>query len=217
MGRPGMKISELLYPSRCFACGEISGELKDCLCPACDIKLAKSSGMPYIKKGEYFIVSVSPFLYRGSICSSLKKFKFAGKYSYAGGYAAHMKKALDIYGTDFDLITWIPVSFARKYKRGYDQCELIAHELAALYGKKEIKTLAKIRNNKTQSSLETSKRKTNVMGVYRLKRRAADIVKDARILLVDDIITTGSTMSEASRILLLGGAENVTAVTAAKA
>lgn len=106
------------------------------------------------------------------------------------------------------MLTWIPVSAKRKASRGYDQVELIARAVGRELGMKPIPLLKKVRDNPPQSSLtDDSMRKRNVSDVYQF-RGGADI-SGKRILLLDDILTTGATAEEAARILLCAGAEEV--------
>ena len=97
--------------------------------------------------------------------------------------------------TDFDILTWVPVSPLRRFKRGYDQVELLANEVGRELGIEPVRTLHKFRNNRPQSGISgTAQRRANVLGVYRAVNR--DAIRDKRILLLDDIITTGATAGE---------------------
>ena len=105
-------------------------------------------------------------------------------------------------------MTWVPVSTLRKLRRGYDQSALLAKALGKELGTEPVSTLKKIRNNKTQSSLrDSAHRRANVLGAYRVIN--ADAVRGKRILLVDDVFTTGATAGECARMLLTAGAKEV--------
>ena len=107
-----------------------------------------------------------------------------------------------------DLVTWVPIGPKRKRKRGYDQCELLAQAVGKELELPVHKLLHKAKDNKVQSSLtDASQRRANVLGVYSLCDR--DWIQDRNILLLDDIITTGATVSEAARMLREAGAKKV--------
>jgi ComF family protein len=109
---------------------------------------------------------------------------------------------------DFDLLTWIPISAQRLRKRGYDQVELLAQKVARELNRPLVPTLKKIRHNQPQSGIVgAAERRANVLGAYSILDGAD--VAGKRILLLDDILTTGATASECSRVLLTAGAAEV--------
>ena len=109
---------------------------------------------------------------------------------------------------EYDFITWVPLSRKRLRKRGYDQTRLIAEKIAVSLKVPLIPTLEKVRETKVQSTLTTvEERRGNISGSYAVT--VSQQLAGKRILLVDDILTTGATLSECARVLLLGGAESV--------
>jgi ComF family protein len=114
----------------------------------------------------------------------------------------------------YDLIAWVPVSRLRKLKRGYDQVELIANALCNELQIMPEVCLKKIRHNPPQSSIPSAaQRRANVLGVYKVP--APELVAGKRILLLDDIITTGATISECAKTLMAAGAKEVYGVAVA--
>src|SRR5699024_3264493 len=101
------------------------------------------------------------------------------------------------------VITWIPVSLQRKKQRGYDQSELLARRMGKVWKRPASPLLLKKKDNKTQHELSKKERLLNVKGVY----EAQGEITGKRILLVDDILTTGSTMQEAASVLWKNGAD----------
>ena len=117
---------------------------------------------------------------------------------------------------EFDILTWIPISSARKFRRGYDQTQVFAQVAAKELGRELTPTLKKIRNTKPQSTAGSAdKRRANILGAYRVIDPS--LVKDKRILLMDDILTTGVTASECAKMLLIAGAKEVNLATLAVA
>lgn len=126
-----------------------------------------------------------------------------------------MAKCIDENEISCDIITWVPLSRKRLRKRGYDQARLLAEELSRISGVGCCRLLQKTRNNPAQSGTGSAeKRRANVSGVYRAADE--DQVKGKSILLVDDIVTTGATLSECARVLISAGAREVKAVTVAR-
>ena len=108
----------------------------------------------------------------------------------------------------FDLVAWVPVSRKRRRERGYDQAQLLAEQVADLLQMPVCHCLKKVRDNPPQSGVETpEERRKNVRGRY--MPLDPEQFENKRILLVDDVITTGETMEECSRVLCTAGAEQV--------
>jgi ComF family protein len=166
--------------------------------------------------GEFFDRCLSPFFYADLVRDSFHRYKFDGYRWYAPAYGRWMSDCLrDYLNEPVDLVTWAPLSRRRRHQRGYDQARLLAHEVAVSLGMEETQLLEKAVDTPAQSGLEgAAKRRANVLGVYALKPGADPAGK--RILLVDDIVTTGSTLSECARVLKTAGAERVVCVTLAR-
>ena len=117
---------------------------------------------------------------------------------------------------DFDVLTWVPISARRQWQRGYDQGEQLALAVGKELGVSPVKCLKKHRNNRPQAELgDASQRRANVLGVYRCIR--PELVRGKRVLLLDDVITTGATAGECARVLLTAGAKAVLCATVAAA
>ena len=115
---------------------------------------------------------------------------------------------------DADLITWVPLSRKRLRKRGYDQAKLIAEAVSVRLGVPCVPVLRKLRNIRAQSSLQDAvQRQRNIRNVYSVSE--PEKIRGKRILLIDDIVTTGATLSECARTLREAGAAEVIAAAAA--
>ena len=197
----------LLFPNKCILCGKILERSETDLCHACRVD---SPECPVRNQKRTFLDSwVAIWYYKGYIRSSILRFKFGRAKHYAHGYGRilAMKLAAE-YPEGFDVLTWIPISFIRKFLRGYDQVELLAKAVGRELNMKPQRTLRKIRHNRPQAGIHGSaERRANVLGVYRMEKNAD--VRDKRILLLDDVMTTGATAGEAARILLTAGAKEV--------
>ena len=201
-----MTLLDLLYPPRCLLCGEFLTEPGP-LCEAC----RKSAPIyPNRKRKSQFLDSITAvWYYKENVRASLLRFKFENAPNLAWGYGPFLGRAIREHQPQgFDLLTWVPTAPGRKFRRGYDQAELLAKAVGKELSMKPVKLLKKVRNNPAQSGIsDGALRKANVLGAYRLRSRVSPAGK--RILLIDDILTTGATAGECARILRLGGAEQV--------
>ena len=199
-------LAELLFPGKCVFCERVLPRGEREVCPAC------RKSLPYRRAGEKttgFVAWVaSPLYYEGKVKDSLHRYKFGGRAHYAGSYAALMAETLAERRDDYDLISHVPLHPARRRQRGYDQAEELARELS---GRRDVEwrpLLKKLRNAPPQSRTgDATARRANISGCYGLLEGAA--AEGRRVLLVDDIFTTGATMSECARILKMHGAAEV--------
>ena len=203
---------QLLYPPKCVICRRILPRQETDVCHHC--REAMTTWFAPERNGEFFKVCIPTFFYEGVLRESLLRYKFQSMRNYAGAYGRMMAMTLQRKNmTQFDLVTWVPVSKKRRRSRGYDQAQLLAQALARELDLPAGCALRKIRDNPPQSSLSgAAQRKGNVIGMY----EPTDLcVKGLRVLLVDDVITTGATLSECSRVLQTAGAKEVICTTLA--
>lgn len=207
------KAADLFFVPKCAFCGKIIGE--GGICGDCERALPYLSGK--VRGGEFYSACAAALRYEGIVRTSLHRFKFAGKRSYSAEYARLTAEAVrrELEGR-YDIVTWVPVSARRLRKRGYDQAHLIAAFTAKRLGVRCVRLLRKTRDNAVQSRINgREKRIANVLGVYRAVNKRA--FRDRRVLVIDDIITTGATLSECARTLLMAGAEDVVCAAVASA
>lgn len=209
-------ILDLFFPPKCIFCGKFLKKDSDCLCPACAEALPFTKGAEVSHKGDFYDVCVSPLIYKGDVRKSILRFKFKGAAAYAECYGRLLADCIkENLAGKFNMITWVPLSTKRARDRGYDQAMLLALSAALELDDVAVETLAKNTNIQAQSSItDREMRRANVSGVYELKDR--ELIEGKRILLIDDIVTTGSTLSECARTLLMGGAESVVCATLAR-
>lgn len=205
-------ITHLLFPDKCLLCGKLLDRSETHLCHSCreDVPeaLRLKQRIPFLS-GAFAL-----WYYEDNVRSSLIRFKFHHRRSYALKYGAILAEKLPDIREKYDLIAWVPVSRWRKLKRGYDQVELIADALCKELQVPPTACLKKIRHNPPQSSIASAaQRRANVLGVYKVPN--PDAVLGKRILLLDDIITTGATISECAKTLMAAGAKEVYGVAVA--
>ena len=200
-------LMHLLFPPKCILCGKLlKGEEQD-LCRDCR---ADSPEYPLRKEKFQFLDSFTAvWYYEGNVRRSLLRYKFYNSRNYAAGYGRLLAmKLLEAHPEGFDCLTWVPVSPLRKLQRGYDQVELLAKAVGRELGMEPVPLVKKVRHNRPQSGISgAAKRRSNVLGAYREINRQQ--IAGKRILLLDDILTTGATAGEAGRVLLTAGAKEI--------
>lgn len=199
-------LARLLFPNRCVLCGKILEKEMD-LCRNCRIHAPEC---PVSSEKRNFLDSwLALWYYEDMVPRSLILYKFYRRRNKVKSYGRLLAmKIRENYPEGLDVLAWIPVSTVRKLRRGYDQVELLANVVGQELGMKPARLLKKIRNNPPQSSVkEESARRANVLGVYRVTDPKQ--VQGKRVLLLDDIITTGATAAEAARMLHMANAEQV--------
>jgi ComF family protein len=165
---------------------------------------------PNRKKHTQFLDSfVAVWYYEGNVRKSILRYKFYHARQYAPAYGRFLaKKIAEVYPEGFDCLSWVPVSPLRKLTRGYDQSALLAKAVGTELGMVPVPLLKKIRHNRPQSGIaKEAKRRANVLGAYRITDPKKVVGK--RILLLDDVLTTGSTAGECARMLKTAGAKEV--------
>ncbi len=198
------RFLDLLYPRKCVFCRKLLTKEEQGWCRKCE------KTIPYHDEkvnGDYFAFCAAPLDYKDDVREAIHRFKFSGLDCYAATFAPLLAESLSYHGVQADVLTWVPISRVRRRERGYDQSQTLCRELSKMTGIPMVQLLEKTVDNKTQSSLTQSERKANVLGVYGILNPEALMGK--RVLLVDDVITTGATLSECSRVLLTAGAAEV--------
>ena len=200
------RIFTLLFPPKCILCRKVldTGEVD--LCPQCR---SDTEEHPDGKLKLSFIDSWSAlWYYEDNVRGSLLRYKFFGHRHLAAGYGRLLAIALQQELEDYDFLTWVPISALRKLRRGYDQVELVVWAIGKEAQLLPISTLKKIRHTRPQSKLKTvERRRANVLGAFAVKE--PESIRGKKVLLLDDIVTTGATAGECARMLKLAGAKKV--------
>ena len=200
-------IENLLFPEKCILCKKVleNGEIDLCKQCRCDNPAYKSrSSSP-----QFLDSFTAVWYYEEKVRSSLLRYKFGRCRNYAQSYGRLLAmELLKAYPDGFDFLTWVPVSRLRKLRRGFDQVELLAFAVGRGLDLEPRPLLKKIRHNRPQSGLRTpAHRRANVLGAYKVL--TPKVISGKRIMLLDDIMTTGATVSECARMLKTAGAKEV--------
>ena len=210
MSRPLGALLDLLFPPRCVFCRRLLHRGEEGICPRCQQELPWALGAEAEQTGEFFSLCASPLWYQDQVRASFHRYKFKGVRGYSRTYGRLVAQCVqDHLAGRYDLITWVPLSRARLRQRGYDQAMLLASAAALALDDVAAETLCKVRDTEAQSGRgkNDASRRANVLSAYQVTDPA--LVEGRRVLLIDDIVTTGSTLSECARVLRTAGATDV--------
>ena len=208
-------ILNLLFPPKCVFCSKVLIKADDGWCDNC------TEALPYAynhgrQDGEIFDFCISALYYTGVVRRSILRYKFGGTPHYADVYSRLLADTIrNCPDANYDIISWVPLSKKRERKRGYDQAMLLAMATALQLEEIAVETLEKALDMQAQSELgDKTERSENISGAYTIID--PELVAGKRILLIDDVVTTCSTLDECAKVLLAAGASGVICATLAR-
>ena len=198
---------QLIFPRKCVFCKTLLSQDETDFCHSCRENTERFTKS---KKSIPFVAHwTGLWYYKDNVKKSIQRFKFSRKRHYAEAYGKLL--ALKLSGAlaeEADILSWIPVSFSRKLKRGYDQSELLCRVVGRELGIPVTPVLRKIRHTPPQSGFrDAAQRRANILGAYKVRNPKA--LASKRILLLDDVVTTGATASECAKTLTFAGVDKV--------
>lgn len=201
---------ETLFPyiPRCVVCGT-EKDVSAYLCPAC------AAEMDALRMGQTHAAvldAYAAYRYSGAAVSIVQSYKYGGSRWLSAFMAQAMLRASADAHLQFDCICHVPLHSKKKRKRGFDQAALLAKRIAGLTGKPCLTAIKRVRNTPSQTKLNATERNANMRGAF----EAVQAVQ-GRVLLIDDVLTTGATVAECADILQTAGARSVTVLTFARA
>ncbi len=208
-------VLNFLFPPACSVCGKID---KNWLCAKCQkrVERLEKSCVVEIENRKYEKLWYL-FQYESLVRKLILRYKFSNK-AYLNHFFANRivenERNCEIL-KEYDMIIPVPMHKKKMQKRGYNQTELVANELEKSLGipmRKDI--LSKVVNTTTQSKLGGKARQTNIQHAFFIKNDYE--VEDKKIILLDDIYTTGATSEECSRVLKEAGAKEILVLVLAK-
>ena len=198
----------LLFPPRCVLCGR-EGDL---ICEPCRRSFPPRLDQDAIPKLTGIRAARAVWPYEGNIREVVRRYKYNGLRSLAPVLALEMAHVLREWGPAINLIVHVPVHPARLRERGFDQSELLARELSRMTELDAVPALVRLRETGVQArAMSAVERTSNVRGAFHVPNPAQ--VHRTNVLLIDDVLTTGATLTEAARALRHAGARNVYALT----
>lgn len=222
-------LLDLIYPPRCIFCTTIIPiQQEKGICNKCKKSLPFIEGKACQKCGKpiqdlkgrticFDCVKTSPiyergwsvFIYEGMVKETIYRFKYGGHREYAK-YLGHLmtKRIKSEELLEVDLIIPIPIHINRKRKRGYNQAEELAKVVSKELGiPMDTSIITRIKDTKPQSGLSIVQRQNNIKKAFQIKDKIN--LEQMKILLVDDIYTTGTTINYCSTLLKKRGAKEI--------
>ncbi len=199
-------LLDIVFPPRCEVCRRMGAEA---LCESCEKKIT-------FLRPTAFIHSVG--IYESALKSAILRFKFKKRANLAEPLGILLVKYINhnLDMNDVDFIVPVPLHERRLRERGFNQSELLAHVITKYYDVPTISGLLfRARETHPQFDLPRTERLKNVRGAFEVK--GSNLLKEKNLLLLDDIYTTGSTVSECTRVLKEGGAQKVHVLTLSRA
>lgn len=200
------RLIALIFPTRCPVCSKVIFPHED-FCAECSSSLTVYSGNHSIKGAESFTAA---FEYNDKISPAviLLKRGIKGNAAYALGTALASVLKNNGISQKIDIIIPVPLYKSDKMERGFNQAEIIAKEIGRIL-KIDLSTdiVEKTRKTNPQKTLTKRERKVNLKDAFEVTM--PDRIKGKRILLIDDVCTTGSTLTEITGLLLKNGAAEV--------
>lgn len=227
---------DLLYPPRCEACGRLR---RQPLCPDCldsvqriAPPICETCGAPFDPlahggprcpdcrraRRPYSRARTAAY-YQGPLADAIRRFKYHGQVVLAPPLGRIMLEALagparDLDPSTIDAVCPVPLHQHRLRERGFNQSQLLAEEIAAGIGKPLERLLDRTRPTAPQVDLPAESRAANVAGAF--APRLAEVIQGKRVLLIDDLFTTGATLTECARTLRRAEAAEVRVLTLAR-
>jgi ComF family protein len=216
-----------IYPPYCGGCGQ-AGErwCKSCqngiekigtdICSLCgELKTNNLECERCLSWPKYFVALRSYGLNKGALRNAIHKLKYQNDIALGEALSIHLIDFLSLLAWPIDIISPIPLSKTRYRERGYNQSALLGKPVAlALNIKYEHHSLMRVRDTNPQVGLNRNERGLNVSGAFIADTK---YITGKTVLLVDDVVTTGSTMVECAKALLLANAKCVYGLTLARA
>ena len=209
-------VINLIYPNVCGICDKLCD---DDICKKCEIKLNNISKIKIDRyTNKYFKKHLYIFKYEGIIKERLIKYKFNERNYIYKAFVKFMLKNKKIcdFLKNYDIIIPVPIHTKRRMERGYNQSALIAKAISKKIPQIDYLEDVHIKkiNNKPQSTKNKSERKNSVIGAYYMKNK--EKINNKKILLLDDIYTTGNTVNECCKILQSANPKCIDVITIAK-
>lgn len=198
-------ILHIFFPNRCPVCGMVIGA-QERFCAECEGKLTAYDGNSSIAGSERFIAA---YEYNKAVSPAVMLLKdgIGGNAAYALGCALADKLTECGISADIDLIVPVPLHKSDRRRRGFDQTELIAREVSEIIGVPVCMAAEKTHTTKAQKTLSRAEREKNLSGAFTVPK--TELIFGRRVLVIDDVCTTGSTLAEVTAVLLKAGAAKV--------
>ncbi len=215
-------IIDFILPNSCIVCGKETDRnlvCNDCLdlvanpksplCPYCGRPIEDTKTCVFCRYEKVLNYGRAFALYVPPVDTMIHHLKYRGKTNLANFFGMGMSVVLknDFYLRDADYLVPVPLFWWKKLRRTYNQAELLSKIISQESAISVLDCLIRVKNTRTQTRLNHKKRQDNVRNAFRLKKKFS--VKDKKIIIIDDVMTTGATSKECARVLKENGAKEV--------
>jgi ComF family protein len=229
-------LASLFYPAHCVncevpldehgylctACGDSAWRIKPPFCAVCSQPFEGAIGGQFScvncsERRFHFDCAVSAYRSRGVVRELIHRFKYNQELYLRHPLAEWLAGSLDdprIASRPFDFFVPVPLHPVRLREREFNQSRVLAEMLSAKTGAPVLDCLRRVRQTRTQTRFDRAERMENLLNAF--EARMLPAVQDQRLLLVDDVLTTGSTVAECARVLIEAGAASVRVITVAR-
>lgn len=220
-------IIDIFFPPKCAHCGKVGFSIcPGCLeeiqlnivqvCPGCNKISASGKYCPRCRPKNHLLAVTTCGIFRDPVLKdAIHDFKYNGIYSLAPTLSEIIIKKILKEKIKFDVITFVPIAKNRERKRGYNQSELLTKEVAKKFEKPLFDKFLKVKYTKPQVGLSGKARRENLKNSFYINQKYKDVF-GKKVLLIDDVCTTGSTLNECARVLKKSGAKTIWAVVLAR-
>jgi len=208
-------LVNFIFPPKCIFCNkllDITAMIN--ICPSCYERIPFYDSV--VRRDNFFLENggcdkfVCACHYSGIIKDAIIRYKFFNKPSYCETLAFLLSEKIKEMTNigDFDIIMSVPLHKNKQNSRGYNQSLLISKYISKIFNIPDVSaSLQRVKDTRSQSLLDKEQRRDNVRDAFEVKDMAK--VKGRNVLLIDDVLTTGSTLDECSRVLKQSGAKMV--------
>ena len=212
-------ISTMIFLPRCIGCDAWLDNQNNAIliCPACIARLNflnTPAFLPQLKK-RHFEETFSCLAYEGLALDWIHQYKFHHKLYLVGPLAA-LLSGMRVEWKNYDAFVYVPLHWWRQMRRGFNPSHLLAHALGKKFGTPVLHCLKKSRATTPQTKLTQKERLENVHNAFSFRSRQIKHIADKKLLLIDDVLTTGSTINECAKVLKKSGAGRVDVLTLAR-
>jgi len=191
------QLAELVFPASCPGCGQRA----EPVCPRCRGSLTAAPPLPSPRGLDEL---VARFAYVGVARELVARAKYRRRHAALAWLAAELVTVLPPGARGADLVVWAPTTVARRRTRGFDQAEILARRIAAAIDRPVVGAL-----RRGAGDAQTGRARADRLGAPVFTVAAPERVQGRTVVLVDDVVTTGATMSAAAAALRSAGAEHV--------
>lgn len=201
-----------VMPLRCVFCGTRTYEDERCICGGCDADLPRVESSPPPVSSPC-VYEIAPLAYEFPVDAAIKALKFRRRLFYVPALAQLLCDACSALPPDIDAVLPVPLHWRRRWLRGFNQALEIAGPVARHLDVPIVTNVVRRRATRSQSGLHARERAGNMRSAFALRGR----LESEHLLIVDDVITTGSTIHEIARLARRAGVPKISALAVARA